>query len=210
MSLCAVDDPSFSGGMMGVGFGRGAMPDPSRNVLLEMADVKSGAMRAGYILSTHPSPHLQIGVSGATLAGFQTVPLTPDPGGSGDWVATSLRGCLSVPSAPSFGQPCGGLLVDTGVPECLLWGPSDATLGGAIPAGATAVPAGVALQITAPAGSGVLAYGFVVGTAADSPSAVDVRSASAFSINTGRALLVDYDYAFDAQAGTVGFRRMVP
>ena len=210
MSLCAVDDPSFTGGMMGVGFGRGTTLDPSRNVLLEMADVKSGAMRAGYILSTHPAPHVQIGVSAATTAGFQTVPLTPDPAGSGDWLASSLRGCLSVPSAPSFGQPCGGLLVDTGVPECLLWGPSDATLGGTIPSGAMAVPNGVALKITAAAGAAVLAYGFVVGTGSDTPSAVDVRSAGAFSINTGRALLVDYDYAFDAVAGTVGFHRMVP
>jgi len=34
-----------------------------------------------------------------------------------------------------------------------------------------------------------------------------IRTASAFSINTGRALLVDFDYQLDAEGGTVGFRK---
>jgi hypothetical protein len=34
-----------------------------------------------------------------------------------------------------------------------------------------------------------------------------VRGASGFSINTGRALLVDYEYLFDVRRGRVGFRR---
>jgi hypothetical protein len=209
MTFCAVDDATFTGGMMGVGFGRGASADPTRNVLLQMAAVASGSMRAGYVLSTHPVPHVDVGIAPAAKGGFAMLPLTKAPSGNGDWLASSLRGCLAVPSEPAFGAPCGPLLVDTGVPECLLWGPSDPTLGGAAPAGATSVPSGVALRITGEGGAGasVLDYAFVVGQAPDAPSSVDVRKASAFSINTGRALLVDYDYLFDAVGGAVGFRR---
>jgi hypothetical protein len=207
MTFCAIDDPSFTGGMMGVGFGRGASSDPKRNALLEVADVASGRMRAGYVLSTHPAAHVDIGLGASAKDGFAMVPLTAAPGGSGDWLASSLRGCLAVPSAPSYAAACGPLLVDTGVPECLLWGPADPTLGGAVPAGAKAVPSGVGLRVTTEVGSAILDYAFVVGQGADSPSAVDLRSASAFSINTGRALLVDYDYLFDAAGGAVGFRR---
>ncbi len=203
MPFCAVDDASFTGGVMGVGFGRGTAPDPSWNVLLQMSGVHAGTMRAGYVLSTHPTPSVQIGVTSGA-ATFQSVPLTPTS--TGDWLATSLRGCLALPAASSFTQECGPLLVDTGIPECLLWGPSDPTLGGTVPSGQTAAPAGTKIQITSSAGSATLDYAFAVGTGADTPSAVDVRTATAFSINTGRALLVDYDYAFDDVAGTVGFR----
>jgi hypothetical protein len=99
------------------------------------------------------------------------------------------------------------MLVDTGVGDCLLWGPPDPTLGGAVASGQTTVTAATSMAITAEAGASTLNYAFVVGTAPDSPAAVSIRNASAFSINTGRALLVDYDYLFDAQRGLVGFKR---
>jgi hypothetical protein len=66
------------------------------------------------------------------------------------------------------------------------------------------------MQITAEADAGALRYAFVVGTAPDTPAAVSLRTASAFSINTGRGLLADYDYLFDAEGGNVGFHRVVP
>jgi hypothetical protein len=65
----------------------------------------------------------------------------------------------------------------------------------------------VAVEYTAGA---ALTYSFTVGQAPDAPSYVGVRTASAFSINTGRALLVDDDYLFDAVAGTAGFRPAGP
>jgi hypothetical protein len=206
MPLCAVDDATFTGGVMGVGFGRGTAPDPSWNVLLEMAAVKSGAMRAGYVLGTHPTPWVQIGITTAGAAGFVTTALAPGASGNGDWLATSLEGCLTLPGVPAFTPTCGGLLVDTGIAETILWGPPDPTLAGTIPSGQTSVPDGVSIAITSPADGGVLDYSFVVGADAGSPSAVDVRAASAFSINTGRALLDDDDYSFDAVGGLVGFR----
>ena len=99
------------------------------------------------------------------------------------------------------------MLVDTGVPEMILWGPSDKTLGGIVPAGATAAPSGTAVRITTQAGS-MLDWSFVLGAGAESPSAVTIKNAGTFSINTGRSLIVDYDYLFDAKAGLVGFQRM--
>jgi hypothetical protein len=62
------------------------------------------------------------------------------------------------------------------------------------------------VRITTQAGA-MLDFSFVLGAGADTPSAVAIRKASAFSINTGRALIVDYDYLFDAKAGLVGFQR---
>jgi hypothetical protein len=206
MPFCAVDDATWTGGMMGVGFGR-AVSDPTLNVLLQLAEVHTGTMHPGYVLSTRPAPNVEIGISAARAAGFQTIPLTPSASGNGDWVATSLTGCLDLPGASAFQQECGGLLVDTGVPEVILWGPTDPTLGGVVASGQTSVPTGTAVRITTPAGP-MLSFSFVLGTGADSPSAVDLRSASAFSINTGRALIVDYDYLFDARAGLVGFQRL--
>ena len=194
---------------MGVGFGRTTPGDPSRNVILQLQDAVTGAVRARVGARDPPgTPCHRSGSTGATTAGFQTLNLSPDPSGSGDWLASSLRGLLSsLPGDPGFGMECGPLLVDTGIAESLLWGPSDPTLGGTIPSGQTSVPNGVAVAYTAGA---ALAYSFVVGQAPGSPSYVGVRTASAFSINTGRALLVDDDYLFDAVGGTVGFRPAGP
>ncbi len=206
ISFCAIDSPSFNGGMMGVGYGRG-MGDPTMNVLLQMAEVQAGTMHPGYVLSTQSSPNLQIGITAVRSANFQTVQLSPSTSGNGDWVAGSLTGCITLPNTPAFTQECGGMLVDTGVPEMILWGPSDKTLGGIVPAGATAAPSGTAVRITTQAGS-MLDWSFVLGAGAESPSAVTIKNAGTFSINTGRSLIVDYDYLFDAKAGLVGFQRM--
>jgi hypothetical protein len=206
MTFCAVDDASWTGGMMGVGFGRTAS-GPASNVLLQVQDIAAGRMRAGYVLSTHPSPNVQIGVTSSRSAGFQTVPLSASTTGNGDWDADSLEGCVALPGVAAFKQECGGLLVDTGVAETILWGPTDPTLGGLVASGQTSAPAGTAFDITTEAGP-MLSFSFVLGSGADTPSAVDIKSASAFSVNTGRALLVDYDYLFDAEAGLVGFQRM--
>ncbi len=210
MSFCAVDDPpDFVDGMMGVGFGRGALDDPAKNVLLQISEIRAGSMRPGFVLSTFPSPNMQIGITTARSANFQMVQLSPSPGGNGDWVAASLKGCLSLPSTPAFKQECGGLLVDTGVGEVILWGPSDPTLGGIVPPGGTSAPFGTSVQITTQAGP-MLDFSFALGAGVHTPSSVDIRTATAFSTNTGRALLVDYDYLFDAQAGLVGFQRVSP
>lgn len=202
VSFCAVDDATWNGGMMGVGFGRSGGADPKRNVLLQMPEVT----RPGYVLTTHPTPAIEIGITSTRAAGFTTVALKPSTTFPGDWIATSLRGCVSLPAVPSFTKQCGGLLVDTGIAQTILWGPSDKTLGGAVPSGSTTASVGTQFRIETDS-SPALSFTFTLGSGASSPSAVDVRNATAFSINTGRALLVDYDYLFDAQAGLVGFQK---
>jgi hypothetical protein len=204
MPFCAIDDPTFNGGMMGVGYGRDTGV-PAQNVLLQLADVLSGKMHPGYVLSTRPSPNIQIGITAARSAGFQTVQLTAS--GNGDWVSGSLKGCLSLPDTPAFTKECGGMLVDTGVDDMILWGPADPTLGGIVKSGATSAPSGTRVQVTTQAGA-MLDFTFTLGTGADTPSAVNIKPASGFSINTSRALIVDYDYMFDARAGLVGFQKM--
>jgi hypothetical protein len=204
MPLCAVDTPAtFKGGMMGVGFGRG---DLRRNVLLQMEDVVSGKVRAGYILGTHPQPHVVIGLDASHAEGFQKIRLKADESRNGDWHRDSLRGCISLPNNPHFALECGRLLVDTGISSCILWGPRDPTLGGTVPDGETTVPKGVAVEIRPEGLDRGLKYTFLAGAPPNSPSSVRIRNATTFSINTGRNLLLDYDYLFDAAGGYVGFR----
>jgi uncharacterized protein (TIGR03437 family) len=203
MSLCAVDTPAdFNGGMMGVGFGRSS---PGQNAVLLIQDVVSGKLKPGYVLSTTPSPHVIVGLDASTMAGFQTVPLSPDPNFSGDWLATSLRGCLTLPNNSAYTTACGSLLVDTGIPECILWGLKDTTLGGSVPKGQTLVPDGVAMQIALGPNTG-MTYAFQANTSSNSPATISIRGSSAFSINTGRNLLLSFDYLFDAAGGNAGFR----
>jgi uncharacterized protein (TIGR03437 family) len=203
MTLCAVDTPSdFVGGLIGVGFGRSSA---GQNVLLELQDVVSGQLRPGFILGTHPAPHVIIGLDASSSTGFQIVPLAPDPSGNGDWLATSLGGCLTLPNNSGFTTECGSLLVDTGIPECILWGVKDPTLGGTVPKNQTVAPDGLAVQIALGPNTG-LSYSFQVNTSSNSPSYVSIRGSTAFSINTGRNLLQSYDYLFDATAGIAGFR----
>jgi hypothetical protein len=206
MSFCAVDDATFTGGVMGVGWGR-PQGGLAQNVMLQMADIAAHTMHAGYVLSTHPEPNVQIGITATRSAGFQTVQLQPSTTQAGDWLATSLKGCVALPKTPGFAAQCGSLLVDTGIAETILWGLADPTLGGIVPSGQKAAPAGTSFAITTE-GSSSLDFSFVLGSGADTPSAVDVRGATAFSINTGRALLVDYDYLFDSELGLVGFEPM--
>jgi hypothetical protein len=206
MPFCAVDN--FNGGMMGVGFGRG-IEGVDINAALQIQEIKDGTMRAGYILSTQPALRIVLGITADNSSGFKKLKLTADAKNPGEWVSSSLRGCLSIPSKPAYGAPCGPLLVDTGISDCLLWGPADPTLGGLLQNGATTVAPGVQMSIFTEQDASILDYSFVTGQV-DAPQNVTVRTASGFSINTGRRSLLDYDYLFDSQSGEVGFRKASP
>jgi hypothetical protein len=112
-------------------------------------------------------------------------------------------GTLGLPNNFSVDLP---VLIDTGVPEMLLWlSPPDRPSGSA---DASKLSAGVAVAITAPAASNApaLQYSFVTGDAADpaAPSAVEWRNGT--GINTGRHILASADYLYDAARGMIGFR----
>lgn len=181
--------------------------DRRLGVMLQMADIAAHTMHAGDVLSTHPEPNVQIGITAARSAAFQTFQLAPSTTEAGDWLATSLEGCVSVPPTPAFTQECGSLLVDTGVGETPLWGLADPRLGGLVASGGKAAPAGTSFLITS-ASFPALQFSFLLGSGADTPTAVDIRDARVVSINTGRALLVDDDYLFDSENGLVGFQPM--
>jgi hypothetical protein len=199
---CTVPTNLDTIGMMGIGFGSDATTTPVDNVLLQIAQATTGAMRPGFVISMNP-PQLTVGLPTST-SDFARVALSP--GASGDWLASSLTGCARIPSLAW--TLCGTLLVDTGIGASILAIP----YGEAMPYDGGAPPSGVEIDFTSGAdgGSATLADDVTVAsTAATTPSAVEMRHPLDGTplVNTGRHLLAAYDYLFDAKAGEVGFRK---
>jgi hypothetical protein len=199
VEVFAVDRPTdFDGGILGVGFAIGGLADggPARNPLLHLT-YQGEKLRRGYIIR---SQGLDAGLTSANTDGFAFVELQRNADND-DWMQP--MGTLGLPNDFSVDLP---LLIDTGVPEMLLWlSPADRPSGSA---NATQVAAGVAVTITAPAAPNApaLQYSFVTGDATDpaAPSAVEWRNGT--GINTGRHILASADYLYDAARGMIGFR----
>jgi hypothetical protein len=199
VEVFAVDRPTdFNGGILGVGFAISGLADggPPRNPILHLT-YQGEKLRRGYIIRTQG---LEAGLTSANTEGFVFVELHRNADGD-DWMQP--MGTLGLPNNFSVDLP---VLVDTGVPEMLLWlSHADRPPGSA---NATEVAAGVAVTITAPAGPNApaLQYSFVAGDATDpaAPSAVEWRNGT--GINTGRHILASADYLYDAARGMIGFR----
>ena len=197
VEVFAVDRPTdFDGGILGVGFAIGGLADggPARNPLLHLT-YQGEKLRRGYIVR---SQGLEAGLTSANTDGFGFVELQRNADGD-DWMQP--MGTLGLLNDFSVDLR---VLVDTGVDEMLLWlSPADRP-----PGSANAVPAGVAVTVTAPASSNTpaLQYSFVTGDATDpaAPSAVEWRNGT--GINTGRHILASADYLYDAAGGMIGFR----
>jgi hypothetical protein len=188
-------------GVLGAGFGRDPSVTPASNALLQIAEVSSGRMRPGYIISDNP-PQLTIGVPAST-ADFALVSLAP--GASGDWASTSLPGCVHLPSW----SLCGSILVDTGLDYAIVSIPQ----GGATPYDGGVVPSGAPITFDVPDdGSAMTCSSDLGASTPQSPTEVQFRHPpiSTPFINTGRSVLALYDYLFDATAGQVGFRKAGP
>jgi hypothetical protein len=197
VEVFAVDRPTdFDGGILGVGFAIGGLADggPARNPLLHLT-YHGEKLRRGYIIRTQD---LEAGLTSANTGGFAFVELQRNADG-GDWMQPT--GTLALPNNFSVDLP---VLVDTGVPEMLLWlSPADRPPG---TTNASKMPNGVAVTVSAPNAS-ALQYSFVTGDATDpaAPSAVEWRNGT--RINTGRHILASADYLYDAARGMIGFRR---
>jgi hypothetical protein len=191
VEVFAVDRPTdFDGGILGVGFAIGGLADggPARNPLLHLT-YHGEKLRRGYIIRTQD---LEAGLTSANTGGFAFVELQRNADG-GDWMQPT--GALALPNNFSVDLP---VLVDTGVPEMLLWlSPADRPPG---TTNASKMPNGVAVTVSAPAApnASALQYSFVTGDATDpaAPSAVEWRNGT--GINTGRHILASADYLYDA------------
>jgi hypothetical protein len=205
---------------LGVGLDRslGTAADPfgspRDNALLSVGST-SATLSPGYVLS---GSSIQVGIT-ASNATSSVVPLTANTTDPGDWNAMPM--CVTFPTAgaTSPAPTCGSLLMDVGIPEMFI------TFGSAA-AEPAAVSGGLAdnqtISIAAPnQTSPAFAYSFSSGPAGGAtppatgaaPSKVVlgvIAGPDPVFINTGRHVLFDYQYVFNAQAGTIGFVPLNP
>jgi hypothetical protein len=206
VEVFAVDRPAdFNGGILGVGFAIGGQADggSARNPLLHLSYLGKH-LSHGYIVSTQG---IDAGLTTLNQEGFAFIALDRDATGE-DWLqplgSVDLTGDFNA-SGFSADLP---LLMDTGIPNMILWLSADNTPSN-LPSHHP-FPAGISVSISAPPASQVtepaLDYSFVTGDASQSmaPSQVEWRKGN--GINTGRNVLAGADYLYDAMAGRIGFR----
>jgi hypothetical protein len=209
---CKPDANLDSIGELGVGYGNKAKtsdtPTTEVNPFLELQAMQDGTARRGYMITRNA---VTLGFTDADLTSFSQVSL-PKPGPAdgpaglpASWGAAP--GCFALPDYGNSSQ-CGTVLVDTGIATMIVGLNPDQrppTLQDTIPNG-TRIRIGIP-TFTDPA----LAYSVTTG-AADDGLAPQGNPAARWSqsgpfVNTGRHLLADYDYLFDAEAGHIGFRK---
>ena len=203
---CLIGDLSGLG-VMGVGFGRqepeGLLPPELVNPFLALEPVILGSMHPGYTLRRES---VTLGVTREGADGYNRVALQPSTMAPGDWQLQ--QGCFGFPSLPGYDELCGTMVVDTGISSMILGSLAEQRP----PSLANGIEAGTAIRVMVPSASGeALSYGFTVGDGgAMTPTSVGWAMSWPFEpeqfVNTGRRLIADYDYLYDAGLGRVGFR----
>ncbi|UDY37869.1 hypothetical protein [Dermatobacter hominis] len=193
---------------LGVGFDRNdpspsdLLASPTDNALLQL-QAASGHFAPGYIID---GTGVQVGLTPSQRTGFGTAPLSAS-GVPGDWLTAS--GYASVDTTQTTPAIASTILVDTGITEMFF----DAGTGTGIP---HLLPDSDWVNILLPTTGGVneLTYGFQAGTGhvpaatGMNPSRVDlihVQPPGQVFVNTGRYVLFENRYLFDARKGVVGF-----
>ena len=202
--------------MLGVGFDRGKQtnaPSPDTraiastagtppelaNAFLALKDIVQGSMHPGYIVS---ATGVTLGITAANGAGFDEAALTAGGTGPGDW--GGVAGCFGFPGLVTYQQQCGSVLVDTGIASAILALP----LAQRPASMQTKIPDGTKVAIdVGPSGAPAFTYDFTTGAGSPvTPTSIRWASGSPAFINTGRALIAQHDYLFDAGSGRLGFR----
>ena len=211
---CTVREDPRHVAMIGVGFGRRGNPEgphgPDINPFLNLAG-SDHRLRRGYIVS---SAGVQIGLGGADPGdGYVTQQLARDDARE-DW--SGAPACIAIDDRT---PACGTVLPDTGVAGMFLSLPASdepASAGASgtdrgLPPGAK-VTISLAPQASASGTSapGAASYSFRVGDVSNplAPTRVTLvgRGDRPTFVNTGVHLLNGFDYLFDADKGTVGYR----
>ncbi|WP_294235742.1 hypothetical protein [uncultured Sphingomonas sp.] len=184
--------------MFGIGFGRrhDGQPEatPDRNPLLTIAE--PAGLPHGYTITRR-------GIRlGDDDKGFVLVKLGRSADGE-DWVAPPA--CIAVDERPPL---CGTVLVDTGITGMFLTLPPDRLRGG----DGRTLPTGSHIRIDlTPTGGGPAMRFTVRAKDRNDPAAPSTITLSGIGrrppfVNTGVHFLNRYDYRYDADAGTVGYR----
>lgn len=202
---------------MGVGFGREEdhqpQGTPDKNPLLNLNTIAgrsvAGVLNKGYIIG---STGVTVGLTPANTRGFGFIQLTPSVQYSGDWMPASM--CVQINGSPCFP---GSVLVDTGIPQSYVTVPSSAQLNtvqvqdpsdrsktvGVLASGTT-------MAVNLPGLPNPVAVdSFTVGqrTPVEPLLVIPFRSntRSPF-VNTGRHLLRQFQFLYDARNGYVGLK----
>jgi hypothetical protein len=200
-------------GELGVGYGNYAKtsdtPTAEVNPFLELQAMQDGSARRGYIITRNA---ITLGLTDNDLASFSQVSL-PKPSGPADGPAGlpgswgPAPGCFALPDNGNQTR-CGTVLVDTGIATMIVGlDPTQRP-----PTMTDTIPNGTQIRIGVPTFTEpALTYSVTTG-AADDGLAPQGNPAARWSrlgpfVNTGRHLLADYDYLFDAEAGHIGFRK---
>ena len=207
---------------MGVGFDRTGyqqVPENNQNnqqynPFLNLKQMKSGNMRAGYILGLQ---NVQLGLTQTNISGsFAYGKLVPTgysqvPGSPPDWQPATGNVTLTLNNGESTTYPIGEAVVDIGISDMLLTLQDQPTSG---------VLSGETVTVSLLGSNGSASYTFKSGESVTplAPSQVDwtavqpglfsqnqVPFANNF-VNTGRDVLNCFDYLYDATDGYVGLR----
>jgi len=206
---CTVDRTLDTVGMLGVGFDRDT-GSPAVNPFLQLVDIRAGRMVPGYIIS---EDRITLGITAQNTTGFRYVALRRNPKRPDDWAAAP--GCYGFPAIPGFGYACGTILVDTGIRGMILRMPQHRRpVALSSSESKSALPLGTVISVAVPSPeTALLSYQFTYEPSADpdppiAPTSVRWSSlGETIFINTGRDVLAEYDYLYDAGSGRVGFRR---
>jgi hypothetical protein len=201
VEVFAVDSPAgFDGGVLGIGFAIGGLADggPARNPLLHLTYL-AAHLSQGYIVSSRA---IEAGLTSLNTVGFALIGLSRDAAAN-DWMQPV--GSLGLPGGFTVDLP---VLMDTGIDEMLLWLDVDKRP----PALANDIrfPDNIEVSIAVPPAERVtkpaLQYAFITGDTSQPMAPVYVEWRNGHGINTGRNVLADADYLYDAARGRIGFR----
>jgi hypothetical protein len=209
---------------LGVGFDRSgtevgaAFASPRDNAFLAVEPPSGQVLSQGYILS---GARITAGITSVDAAGFSTEPLTASSTTPGDWLGAPA--CIWFPRVahPNPAAVCGDMLLDVGIPQMYITFAAASDVPAVVAHGlaarqtvAFATPTKTAPVLRYSFSSGPLPHGAAPPAIGMAPSFIGLSVAPSSGssggtnrvfINTGRHILFDNDYLFDAQLGQVGF-----
>lgn len=203
--------------MLGIGFAREEDHQrdgtPDANPFLNLPEMgvpgRRGALGRGYVIRRRK---VEVGLpAGGLGAEFEKIALQPDPAHA-DWMAP--QACISL--AQREPSSCGTLLVDTGVTAMYLSVPESQFDGleHTDVHGHPILAEGTEVAILPDAGQRAPSYRFLVGTETNPVVPEEVILVGSGRrppfVNTTVRALNAFNYAYDADAGVVGFRPIPP
>ncbi len=188
--------------MLGVGYGEYASTDSPKssadNPFLQLAAMHDGRMRQAYVLS---ADRITLGPSPTEMNEFRFVTLSaPTSRGPGLPPIPQAPGCVRFPDAGDR-EHCGYVLFDSGLSRMIV-GLSPTERPATLSTGKS-IPDGTRVHIRI---GDAVDYTTIIGSAGDPLAPTGTWSRTGPFVNTGRHVLAQYDYLYDADAGRIGFR----